>query len=112
MKDLTIRLHGSIKIGEGDIIIHQKIREALESGYRLIILDFEDVTYLDSSAVGELAGALSTTKRADGHLVLAALQKRVKKIMATMCFLDVFPVFESTEDALQVMRRRLAGESC
>jgi len=111
MKDLTIRLSGSIKIGEGDIIIHQKIREALEAGYRLIVLDFDGVTYLDSSAVGELAGALSTTKRMDGHLVLAALQPRVKKIMATMCFLDIFPVFESTEDALQVMRRRVQEET-
>ena len=109
MKELILRLSGAITIGDGDIRLHNKIREALQAGYQLIILDFAGVTYMDSSAIGELAGALSTVKKAESQLVLTTLQPRVKKIMGTMCFLDIFQVFDTTEDALQIMHRRMEG---
>jgi len=107
MKDITIKVSGSITIGMGDFQLHENVRKVIESGYDIIVLDFAGVDYMDSSAVGELAASFSSVQKAGVHMALTSLQPKVKQLLSMMSFLEIFKVFESTEGALQVLRRRV-----
>ena len=106
MKDITLRISGSITIGEGDTQLHNMVRNALKDGYEIIILDLAKVTYMDSSAVGEVAASFASAKSKNCQLALSNLPPRIKKLLQIMAFLDIIPVFDSNEDALQILRRR------
>lgn len=59
---------------------------------------------MDSSAVGELAGAYTSATARRARVALVGLQPKVKQLLGVMCFLDHFQQFDSTIDALQIMR--------
>ena len=105
MKDFTLKISGSITIGN-DILIHQKVREVLEDGVDLIVFDMSGVTYMDSSAVGELVACYTSCKNREVPLALVALPAKIRKLMQTMCFLDIFDTFDTMDDARQIMCRR------
>src|SRR5579885_1865351 len=44
-------LKGRITIGEPASLLRDKIRETLDSGYRKILLNFGDVSYMDSAGL-------------------------------------------------------------
>lgn len=106
MKDFTLRISGSITIGVGDIQIHNKVREALLDDCDIIVLDLTQVTYMDSAAVGELVACFTSVKNRGAQFALVGLTPKVKRLMQTMCFLDLFQVYDTIEDALQIMRAR------
>ena len=106
MKDITIRISGSITIGEGDIQIHNFVRKAIDDDYDIIVLDLGKVSYMDSAAVGEIAASFTSCKNKNRTFALANMPPNIKKIMEVMCFLDLVPNFGSVEDALQILRQR------
>jgi len=105
MKDITLKLSGSITIGKGDVQLRDEIKGALTEGYRIIILDFEEINYMDSSGVGELAAGLMRVKRHGGQLALTKLGPKIKQLLSIMAFLDSFPTFDSNQEAVEVLRR-------
>ena len=108
MKDLTLKIRGSITIGEGDILIHKQVRDALAKGCKVIIIDMEHVTYMDSSAVGELAACFSSVKNKGGQLGLTKLPRRIRKLLKIMAFTEIFPIFSSNEEALKALHAKVA----
>ena len=83
-----------------------KVSDALESNYQIIILDFHNVNYMDSSAIGELAACMAETKKNGGQMAITRLRPKVRKVLQIMAFLDYFQVYDSVEDALQITRRK------
>ena len=59
--DVTIvDTSGKLTLGEGTSTLRTKIQELVAGGSRRIILNLADVTYMDSSGLGELIGAHTT----------------------------------------------------
>ena len=106
MNELTIELSGSITIGKGDTAIHRQVRDALDQGYGIIILDMEKVNYMDSAGVGAIAASFTSAKHKNAQFALTKLQPKIERLLKIMCFLDLIPCFTSNEDALQIMRAR------
>ena len=52
-----MRLSGRFIAGGDGPFLRQKVTDLVEAGSRKIILDFEDVPYLDSTGLGFLAGS-------------------------------------------------------
>lgn len=48
----VVDLSGKITIGEGDILLRDKIHELLESGKKNLLLNMEKVSYMDSAGIG------------------------------------------------------------
>ena len=53
---------GKITLGDGDQELGEAVRGLLEKGIRKIVVNFEKVSYLDSSGVGELVGCFTSAK--------------------------------------------------
>jgi anti-sigma B factor antagonist len=66
---------GRITQGEGSVILRESVFDALSQGQKKISLNLADIQYCDSTGVGELVLAKTTTRNQGGNLKLLALTK-------------------------------------
>jgi len=100
--DVTILdLSGKITIGAGNVQLREAVRKLTEGGNKKILLNLGDVSYVDSSGIGELVSSFTTTSNAGGHLKLLNLTKKIQDLLAITKLLTVFETFTSEEEALK-----------
>lgn len=97
---LILDLKGNIRIGEDSIHIHETLRQLLARGEKRILLNLADVSYIDSSGLGELVAGYTTCKREGAELKLLNLTHRVRELMVITKLLIVFEVFDDEREAL------------
>jgi anti-sigma B factor antagonist len=73
---IIIRTRGKLTLGEGTSALRRKMRELAEGGYRRILLNMGDVTYIDNSGIAELVAAHTAVTNAGGEMKLLNLTKR------------------------------------
>lgn len=99
--DATIlEMSGRITLGEGLGDLRDSIREALAGNRKHIILNLADVSYIDSSGLGQLIGSYATVTDRGGQMKLVNLQKRVVDLMQITKLLTVFETYDSEAAAL------------
>lgn len=99
--DVTVLdLSGKITIGEGSVQLREKVRQLLDSGNSKILLNLGDVSYVDSSGIGELVSSYTTVNKSGGQLKLLNLTKKIQDLLAITKLLTVFEISESESDAL------------
>jgi anti-anti-sigma factor len=90
--------------GEVDICTCTSLREqllrALDRGARRLVIDLEEVPFIDSSGLGCLAGAAHHAAASGRAIALAAPQGRVRRVIATTGLQRVIPVHDTLADAL------------
>lgn len=97
----VLNLHGNIRLGENNNEIHNTLRFLVEKSERQILLNFADVTYIDSGGIGELAAGLATVKINDGELKITGLNERVREMMELTGLITLFEVFDNEQDAIE-----------
>jgi len=75
------------------------LREALESGSRAVILDCEEVRYVNSSGFGELIRYHDLLKDRGGRLVLARVPPKVGVILEMLGLKSLIPVATGLDEA-------------
>ena len=99
--DATILdLNGRITLGEGLSDLRDSIREALSGSRKHLILNLADVSYIDSSGLGQLIGSYASVTQRGGQMKLVNLQKRVVDLMQITKLLTVFETYNSEPAAL------------
>ena len=92
---------GRITLGEGSIILRDMVRDLLSKGQKKILLNLGDVTYIDSSGIGELVSAFTTAKREGGELKLLNLTKKVHDLLQITKLYTVFDVKDDEAAAVK-----------
>jgi anti-sigma B factor antagonist len=92
---------GRITLGEGSSAFRDTIRDLTTRGDKKILLNLGDVTYIDSSGIGELVSAFTTVTNQSGQLKLLNLSKRVKDLLQITKLYTVFEVFEDETAAVR-----------
>lgn len=91
---------GKITIGEGSIEVRNKVRNLLEEGKKDILLNLGDVSYVDSSGIGELVSCYTTVTNQGGQLKLLNLTKKMQELLAITKLLTVFDTYNDEGAAL------------
>jgi anti-sigma B factor antagonist len=90
--------------GEIDVYTAPKLREQLidlvSAGSYHIIVDMENVEFLDSTGLGVLVGGLKRVRAHDGSLRLVCTQERILKIFRITGLTKVFPIHGSVDEAV------------
>ena len=73
----VVDLSGRITLGEGSVVLRDTVRDLIGKGDKRILLNLGDVTYIDSSGIGELVSAFTTVRNQGGELKLLKLTKKV-----------------------------------
>ena len=99
--DVTVLdLGGKITIGEGSVSLRGAIRRLVEEGKKKILLNLGDVSYVDSSGIGELVSSYTTIQREGGQLKLLNLSQTIRDLMTITKLYTVFDVYEDETSAL------------
>jgi anti-sigma B factor antagonist len=93
-----VDLSGRITLGEGSALLRTTIRSLLSDGHTRIVLNLADVTYIDSSGIGELLSAFTSTKSQGGELKLMNLTKKIRDLLQITRLYTVFDI-HGDEDA-------------
>jgi anti-sigma B factor antagonist len=96
-----IDLDGKLTLGEGSVSLRESVRALLSDGHKHILINLEDVGYMDSSGLGELVSAFATARRQDATLKLLKLTQRVQGLLQLTKLLTVFETFDTEEDAIR-----------
>ena len=92
---------GRITLGEGSVTLRDTVREILAKGQKKILLNLADVNYIDSSGIGELVSAFTTTKNQNGELKLLKLTKKVNDLLQITKLYTVFDVQDDETAAVK-----------
>lgn len=96
-----IQVLGDITLGKGgDVMLKDKIQSLLQQGYRKLLLDMGNVSYVDSAGLGQLVQVYATTSHLGGSMKLLNLTKRLKDLLVLTKLLTVFETYDSEEAAL------------
>ena len=91
-------------MGEGTLILRERIQKLLQAGDRKFLLNLADVDYIDSSGLGELVSSFTAVRNSGGLLKLLNLTKRVQDLLQITKLLTVFEVFNNEAEALKTMK--------
>jgi anti-sigma B factor antagonist len=92
---------GRITLGEGSSIFRETLRELIAKGQKKILMNLADVSYIDSSGIGELVSGFTTVTNQGGQLKLLNLSKRVQDLLQITKLYTVFEVFEDEAAAVR-----------
>jgi anti-sigma B factor antagonist len=99
-----VDLSGRITLGEGSVVLRDLVRDLLGKGSKKILLNLGDVTYIDSSGIGELVSAFTTVRNGGGELKLLNLTKKVHDLLQITKLFTVFDVYNDETTAVRSYR--------
>jgi anti-sigma B factor antagonist len=85
---------GRITLGEGSSTFRDAIKDLVTKGEKKVLLNLGEVSYIDSSGIGELVSGFTTLSNAGGRLKLLNLTKRVQDLLQITKLYTVFEVFD------------------
>jgi anti-sigma B factor antagonist len=96
-----VDLSGKITLGDGSGLVRATIKELLGAGSRSILLNLQDVTYIDSAGLGEMVGSYATVTSQGGAIKLLNVQGKVKDLLQVTKLYTVFATFSDEESAIR-----------
>ena len=99
--DVTVLdMSGKITIGEGSVALRSAIRRLIEEGKKKILLNLSQVSYVDSSGIGEFVASFTAIGREGGQLKLLNLTQKIQDLLAITKLLTVFDTYDDESSAL------------
>jgi anti-sigma B factor antagonist len=92
---------GRITLGAGASAFRDMIRDLAAKGDKKLLLNLAEVSYIDSSGIGELVSGYTTVTNHGGNLKLVGLSKRVKDLLQIT---KLYTVFEAYDDEAEAVR--------
>ena len=100
-----VDLSGRITLGEGSTMLRDIVRDLITKGNKRILLNLGDVTYIDSSGIGELVSAFTTVRNGGGELKLLNLTKKVHDLLQITKLYTVFDVKDDEANAVKAFSK-------
>ncbi len=101
----VLDLNGRITLGEGSVVIRDAVRDVLNKGENLILLNLANVDYIDSSGIGELVSAFTAVKNKGGELKLLHLTKKVHDLLQITKLYTVFDIKDDEAQAIASFKK-------
>lgn len=77
-----------------------KVSALLEEGCRFIIIEFTNVCYITSEAIGVLIGAQRVLRNRNGGVLLSNVTEYIRWVLTSCGGGNVFPFYENIEKAV------------
>jgi anti-sigma B factor antagonist len=92
---------GRITLGEGASAFRDTVREQAGKGSKKLLLNLSEVSYIDSSGIGEMVSGFTTVTNSGGQLKLVGLSKRIKDLLQITKLYTVFDVYDDEAEAVR-----------
>lgn len=98
------RLSGRIDVMSSHIL-RSNFELVSRQGYRFLVVDLGEVSFLDSSGLSALVSGLRHMRNQGGTLVLAQPNERVEATLRLTNFHRFFAIYDEMEQALQALTK-------
>ncbi len=85
------------------------LAETIDRGSRNVLVDLSRATFIDSTTLGVLMGAVKRLRPAGGELAIACRDPNVRKVFAITLLDRIFEIFASPDEAIDHLRTRAAA---
>ena len=92
---------GRITLGDGASTFRDTVRDLAAAGQKKLLLNLAEVSYIDSSGIGEMVSVYTTVSGQGGQVKLLNLNKRVKDLLQITKLYTIFEVFEDEASAVR-----------
>jgi anti-sigma B factor antagonist len=99
-KVAIVDLSGKITIGDGDVVLRERVMELLDNGQQSILLNLSKVSYMDSAGIGELVACYKRAKEKDGEVKLLNPSGKVYDLLQLTKLEEVFETYRDEKEAL------------
>jgi anti-sigma B factor antagonist len=96
----VLDLSGRITLGEGSVTLRDAVHDVLAKGPKHILLNLGNITYIDSSGIGELVSAFTSVKNSGGELKLLNLTRKVHDLLQITKLYTVFDIKDDEASAI------------
>ena len=101
---VVLDLSGKLTIGEPVLMLRETLRTHTTEGERKFILNLGDVSYIDSSGLGELVSSYTTVRNKGGDVKLLKLTSKTKDLLQMTKLLTVFDVYDDEAKAIASLK--------
>jgi anti-sigma B factor antagonist len=95
-----VTVQGNLVIGEAESTFKRTITRLLEEGRINLLVDLQDVRFLDSSGLGALVRALTNSQKEGGLTKLVHAGPQVRKLLEMTKLDSVFEIHDDMEAAV------------
>lgn len=81
-------------------VLEDKIMEILGQDKKKLLIDFQDVDYINSTGLRVLLLALQQLKKNQGKLVLSSIKDYMKEVFEISGYTEIFPIYGNQQEAL------------
>jgi anti-sigma B factor antagonist len=83
--------------------LKQKLTDAIEGGKSRIVVDLTETSFLDSTALGVLIGAVKRLRSRDGALVIVNVDQNIAKTFEITGLDQIFTIVGTRDDAVAAL---------
>jgi len=99
--DVTIlRLTGRLELEDGDLMFRDAVNRLVAAGHVKIVLDFKDITRIDSAGIGMLVSKYLSARQRGGTIKLLHLTQHSDHLMDITRLGTVFEIYDDEGAAL------------
>jgi len=91
--------------------LKQVLTDAIEGGAHRVVLDLSEVSFLDSTALGVLIGAVKRLRTRGGTLAIVNTDASIAKTFQITGLDQIFTILPSREEALAALDDTLEGDA-
>lgn len=93
-------LEGDVIMGGGSAKLRQAVTELIKEDKTQVLLNFQNVRYIDSSGTGELISVSESVDNAGGSLKLTNLSPKVEQVLTLSSLLPILDIYDDEVSAL------------
>jgi anti-sigma B factor antagonist len=98
---VILDITGRIVLGDELAVLRDAVRTLLTQGKKKIILNLAEVSYIDSSGVGELVRTFTSVRNQGGELKLLNLTQKVHDVLHVT---KLYTVFDIRDDEFKAVK--------
>jgi anti-sigma B factor antagonist len=97
---VILDLKGRLTVGNEVATFRDRVQKLVSSGRTSIILNLQDVDYIDSTGLGALVMSYTSLQRAGGKIKLLNLSRRGIELLVMTKLTTIFEVFDDEQNAI------------
>lgn len=101
---VVVRPEGKIMGGDETSTLCDTLRRLMNEGIMKIVMDFGEVTWINSAGIGVIMGCFTTLRRMGGNMKFASPSDKVKYYLQITKLNTVFEIFDTSERAVDSFR--------
>ncbi len=100
-----VDVNGRITLGEGSVGLRDAVLKELAADHKELLLNLAEVTYMDSSGLGELTSAYTSVRNRGGEIKLLNLTKKVDGLMQITKLATIFDISDDENAAIASFKK-------